>query len=85
MQAAPQSVRRIAAGAKLSRVSQGPRGGEVRANPLMPFRHVHLNTTTLDLEDQSWFQRSSAHFTDGPVKGKMGQLCKDFFVFREFT
>lgn len=77
VQAAPQSVRRIAPGAKLSRVSQGPRWGEVCVNPLMPFRHVHMNTTTLDLEDQSWFQRSECSLYGWAGERKMGRLCKD--------
>lgn len=62
---------------------QGQPGAEMGGR-CVPFKHVHMSTTTLDLKDQSWSQRSNAGFTNGQVKGKMGRLCKDFFVPREF-
>lgn len=56
VQAAPQSGRKIAQGAKLCRVSQGLKWGVYAyANPSMPIRHV--STTTLDLVDWNWFQK----------------------------
>lgn len=43
------------------------------ANPQMPFRHVHMSTSTLDLEDRSWFQKSECSLYRWAGEGKDGK------------
>lgn len=43
------------------------------ANPQMPLRHVHMSTSTLDLEDWSWFQKSEHSLYQWAGEGNDGK------------